>query len=464
MIGEAEVEVIEVEVKQVVDHNCPSCGETFQSEDDYRNHWINMHASPQTQSAQASSQQSAGVETRKVVKVCCPSCSETFPTESECRTHWLAQHAPKAPISPEGGMAEASSSSQQPLDQNVQEGLEGSRGPGLTAGESVGTKRQAVETLKSDEKGRPVIIRTKDLDSGSCKTVVLNEDGSQRVFGEGTINSMIENTEEDIGKWLDHMSDLHLRGLVHEVTERVCRGSEEYHVRKKYLEKRSEERYYSFFGLSPLYSCERELDGAYRRLAREMHPDKNGGTEIAKQRFQVMKRKYEELKLRIPKEPRQRRPCSSRRTAEAPAVEAPAGEAPAAEDQAAEDQAAEDQVAESPAAEDPVAEDQAAEAPAAESSAAEEEKPTENSSTDNPGTSTDASHSDGDKARWFGDSADMVINAFTDDRNELEPLAWKMLKQLKVLKHQRSKLEAEYPEAEDDDDLVGPEQAAVMDQ
>merc|ERR1712232_681189 len=34
-------------------------------------------------------------------------------------------------------------------------------------------------------------------------------------------------------------------------------------------------------------------------MAKKMHPDKNGGTEDAKHRFQIMKEKYENLKNRL---------------------------------------------------------------------------------------------------------------------------------------------------------------------
>merc|ERR1719188_2712542 len=50
-----------------------------------------------------------------------------------------------------------------------------------------------------------------------------------------------------------------------------------------------------FFGLS-LEASDKDVDNAYRKKARQMHPDKNGGTDEAKKRFQEMKERYEELK------------------------------------------------------------------------------------------------------------------------------------------------------------------------
>merc|ERR1712217_331561 len=63
------------------------------------------------------------------------------------------------------------------------------------------------------------------------------------------------------------------------------------------LEHLSDSANYEYFGLSPS-ATERDLDNAYRQLAKKMHPDKNGGTEEAKMRFQAMKERYEALKAK----------------------------------------------------------------------------------------------------------------------------------------------------------------------
>merc|ERR1719356_1620277 len=52
---------------------------------------------------------------------------------------------------------------------------------------------------------------------------------------------------------------------------------------------------YIYFGLTADAS-DKDLDNAYRKLAKKMHPDKNGGTEEAKKRFQQMKERYEAIK------------------------------------------------------------------------------------------------------------------------------------------------------------------------
>merc|ERR1711918_106571 len=68
-----------------------------------------------------------------------------------------------------------------------------------------------------------------------------------------------------------------------------------YQARLSQWEQISEKANLSFFGLTE-DATERELDVAYRQLSKKMHPDKNGGTEESKERFQEMKKKYEALK------------------------------------------------------------------------------------------------------------------------------------------------------------------------
>merc|ERR1719253_2067079 len=86
-----------------------------------------------------------------------------------------------------------------------------------------------------------------------------------------------------------------MRGLVHEMGQRLLESSQIYQVRLNQWEQLSEKSNLAFFGLSD--GCtDRELDVAYRQLSKKMHPDKNGGTEESKERFQDMKKRYEELK------------------------------------------------------------------------------------------------------------------------------------------------------------------------
>jgi len=149
--------------------------------------------------------------------------------------------------------------------------------------------------VEADDAGQPAIVRYKDASSGVARTVVVNEDGSQRAFGEDTIASLLAQEDEKVGEWMSSMSDRVLRGVVNEVSERFFELQDRVVKRQNELQEQSKTRSLAFFEL-PDSCTEKDLDNAYRRLARSMHPDKNGGTEEAKSRFQTMRAKYEELK------------------------------------------------------------------------------------------------------------------------------------------------------------------------
>jgi len=155
----------------------------------------------------------------------------------------------------------------------------------------------AQEPVAFDEGGVPIILRVVDHESGRPRHIVRNEDGTVRAFGETTVKSLIDSSDLDARKWLDGLTHRELRGLVHEVGRRLLWSSQLYHQHKDELGTMADSSDYSFFGLTPT-STERDLDNAYRRLAKQMHPDKNGGTEEAKKRFQNMKERYEGLKER----------------------------------------------------------------------------------------------------------------------------------------------------------------------
>jgi len=140
-------------------------------------------------------------------------------------------------------------------------------------------------------------VRQADPETGVARTIVLNDDGSHRVFGGNTVSSLTSSSASDAARWAGSLTNHQLRGLVHEVGQRLLEGSRLYHARLAELERLGEDANYRFFGLQAGAS-EKDLDNAYRRLARQWHPDKNGGTEEAKRRFQNMKERYEALKKR----------------------------------------------------------------------------------------------------------------------------------------------------------------------
>jgi len=145
-------------------------------------------------------------------------------------------------------------------------------------------------------------VRWVDPETGAGRTVVTNEDGSKRSFGESTITSLLSASAEEAAKWASALTkDLtsqQLRGLLHELGQRLLQSSQHYTTRLDELKRFKEQLDYKYFGLNGS-ATEKDLDVAYRRLAKRMHPDKNGGTEEAKVRFQKMKERYEGLKTKL---------------------------------------------------------------------------------------------------------------------------------------------------------------------
>jgi len=154
------------------------------------------------------------------------------------------------------------------------------------------------EPVAYDELGRPLIMRVKDPETSQNRTLVRQDTGAYRAFDDGDVDTLLNSVTDDVSKYLDGLSTTELRGLVHEVGQRLLENSQLYHRRLSELEKLGEQANFAFFGLG-CDATERDLDNAYRKLAKKMHPDKNGGTEEAKKRFQGMKERYEALKKRL---------------------------------------------------------------------------------------------------------------------------------------------------------------------
>jgi len=273
--------------KKKVKQICPTCYASFASLEAVRAHWLEVHGSASNTSgsssnvgypaeaaragtAPADAQSCPPCKGGKQMKQICPTCRESFTSLEAVRAHWLEVH----------GQGAASA--------------DGQSATARAAGKSE-TQNEAVHVVACDDEGKPTVMRKVEPETGVAKTIVLNSDGTQRVFGESTVLSMASSDEAKVNEWLACMTDIQLRGLVHEVTERVVEGSTRYHSRRNDLQKVSDRLNLQYFGLSAEAS-ERDVDNVYRKFARSMHPDKNGGTEEAKEKFQNMKTRYEALK------------------------------------------------------------------------------------------------------------------------------------------------------------------------
>jgi len=154
-------------------------------------------------------------------------------------------------------------------------------------------QKAAAAPLEVDSE--PTLMKQYDPETGRHKTIVRNADGSKKAFGWRTVISLVENNEDETMQWMNSLTETELKGLLSEVTDHVSEGAKNYMSKKAEVEKLNLQVSYAYFGLSA-DADEKELDNAYRKLARRMHPDKNGGTEDAKQKFQNMKAHYEALK------------------------------------------------------------------------------------------------------------------------------------------------------------------------
>jgi len=174
-------------------------------------------------------------------------------------------------------------------------------GNGAASAEAAASELPNGEPVAYDEWGRLSIVRQINPETGAARTIVKNDDGTHRIFGEHTVASLTGSLKDEASKWVKKLSCRQLHGLTHEVGQRLLEGSSLYHGRLSQLEEIACHLNYAYFGLTADAS-EKELDLAYRKLAKQMHPDKNGGTEEAKKRFQFMKDRYEALKKRLREE------------------------------------------------------------------------------------------------------------------------------------------------------------------
>lgn len=153
------------------------------------------------------------------------------------------------------------------------------------------TSQGAVETSSKAAS----IFREVDREKETSSTIAREEDGATMVFDDEMINSLLDSTDDTRMATVAKLRLRHLHGLVHELEQRLLSLSQALQHLLKAQDAQQEMEAYATFGLTP--ECtDKQLDTAYRRLCRNMHPDKNGGSEEAKERFQKMKDQYEWLK------------------------------------------------------------------------------------------------------------------------------------------------------------------------
>mmetsp|Transcript_54182 Transcript_54182/g.129044 ORF Transcript_54182/g.129044 Transcript_54182/m.129044 type:complete len:986 (-) Transcript_54182:147-3104(-) len=154
------------------------------------------------------------------------------------------------------------------------------------------------QIVQYDDEGRPMVERHRNQESQEYFTVVFYDDGSRLLWTYDKIATIAIKAEVDILDVIKEMSFRELRGFVHEASMQVVERSGEYHKKKEKLEEMGEQVDHVFFGLPP-DACIKDVEAAYRKLARAMHPDKNRDVPDAKEQFQSMKARYERLMAKL---------------------------------------------------------------------------------------------------------------------------------------------------------------------
>lgn len=439
---------MEMEVRRVLKIVCPTCGESFGSDEEARQHWLAAHhlsksgsvplassepdefaPSEQEHRETSSSQQEEHpkVEVRRVLKHLCPCCGQTFGSDEEAKNHWLSVHLPEQNEDTSAPAASANVANE-------------------PASHSETTTKASL--VEADENGKPVIVRQGE------RTVVTDADGRQRAFGKETVTSLLAQDKEKLYEWMSDLSGRHLRGLVNEISEQYFQMQDKLFKRREELEQRSKRLGFAFFGL-PETCTPKDLDNAYRRFARSMHPDKNGGTELAKERFQAMRAKYEELKEQLGSSTQDDSPTQdiARPQADSPSCREPiATEVSAdAETEAATESGTSSEKSE-PAAVGEKDEPDAAGEPSPEVSA-DAPKDMQHESTNSEKAAEDATN-DGGAAEGPASSAKGATNAGaaaqglfysrSKDVDHLQTASWKLLQQLKTLQQNLLMVEREF--------------------
>ncbi|CAE7422363.1 unnamed protein product, partial [Symbiodinium sp. CCMP2456] len=252
----------------------------------------------------------------------CPTCGLAFDSHEEVREHWLREHAPN--LSPKAAAA-AGDKAQEAEAAPAQSASPVSEKEASSPERDPDTMRAKI--VEVDDQGSPVIVREEEP---SARTIVTNEDGSHRAFGEAIVKSLMSKEMDKVVAWVTSMTDRTLRGLVNELSERFFALQRQLLQRREQLKEQQRTKGLAMFDLREDCTT-KDLETAYRRLARSMHPDKNGGTEEAKERFQTMRARYEELKEQF--EQGDLRPANQASRGEAGEPERPEPErSPAADD------------------------------------------------------------------------------------------------------------------------------------
>lgn len=147
-------------------------------------------------------------------------------------------------------------------------------------------KRQLPREDNAESEGK--ILRLTDPVSGKGHTRVEKDDGKTYVFDDEETAKYIKLEEGGKKEYMSNLCMLGMRGLVTELGQRLMDESQLFRQRRQERELLVQNSAFLFFGLDDGAS-KKDVQDAYKKKARQLHPDKNGGTDEANTKFQRMK-------------------------------------------------------------------------------------------------------------------------------------------------------------------------------
>eukprot|EP00397_Hematodinium_sp_SG-2012_P005051 GEMP01005068.1.p1 GENE.GEMP01005068.1~~GEMP01005068.1.p1 ORF type:complete len:591 (+),score=156.68 GEMP01005068.1:143-1915(+) len=151
------------------------------------------------------------------------------------------------------------------------------------------------DAQESTDEIKGKIVRQMDPVSGEARTIVERACGKTYTFDDAETIKYIKMDDDSKVDYMTGLCLLGMRGLVTELGQRLVDESKLFKQRKQERELLVQNTAYIFFGLTDGATA-KDLQDAYKIKARLLHPDKNGGTEEAKAKFQRMKQLHEILK------------------------------------------------------------------------------------------------------------------------------------------------------------------------
>lgn len=135
-------------------------------------------------------------------------------------------------------------------------------------------------------------VRQVHLKNGKTYVIVEVGDEVKHVFDHRTVEFEIKAGMEEMDGFLKGLSPQALQGLLVYLSGAVNDAGQSLKALEEQLQALCGEDNYDYFGLDGENCSDKDLEKAYRRASRDLHPDKGGDED----KFAEMRKKYEQLK------------------------------------------------------------------------------------------------------------------------------------------------------------------------